>query len=145
YAFAAFAAEMSWTLFILPFVVLLFRREREVWLLLLVFLGQAAYSIYVGGDAWEHKGGANRYVAIAMPYFFLLFVYALELVREALAQKAGLDNRWGFALTRLGLVLFTLGSLFNFNFFQNYRSLEQWALIRQPSFIQGNRENTRIG
>ncbi len=145
YVFASFATEMNWPLFILPFTVLLFRREREVWLLLLVFLGQAAYSIYVGGDAWEHKGGANRYVAISMPLFFLLFVYALELVREALALKAGLEDRRGFALTRAGLVVFVLASLFNFNFFQNYRSLEQWALVRQPSFIQGNRENTRIG
>ncbi len=33
---------------------------------------QLAYSVWVGGDAWEWWGGSNRYVSIAMPLFFIL-------------------------------------------------------------------------
>ena len=40
--------------------------------------GQITYSVYVGGDAWEHRGGSNRYISLAMPLFFTLFTLALE-------------------------------------------------------------------
>ncbi|HEX7974673.1 MAG TPA: hypothetical protein VF498_09715, partial [Anaerolineales bacterium] len=78
-----FIWSINWLLFLLPFSVLIFRRDRAVLLLFLVFLGQLAYSVYVGGDAWEHKGGANRYFALVMPLFFILFVYAIDLIRQA--------------------------------------------------------------
>lgn len=145
YVFVQFALKFNWLLFLLPFAILLFRRERAVLLLFLVFFGQAAYSIYVGGDAWEHKGGANRYLAIAMPLYFSLFVYACELLRETLVERARLGSTWGKALSRAGLVLFVLASMVNFNYLVNNRSLEQWVLIRRPAFIEGNEENTRIG
>ena len=47
----------------------LWRRDvrRRVALPLLVAGGQLAYSAYVGGDAWEYMGYANRYIAIAVP------------------------------------------------------------------------------
>lgn len=56
----------------------LLRRGRErvlrdrVLLLAAMFLVQAAYSIYVGGDAWEYMRMANRYVAVALPALALL-------------------------------------------------------------------------
>lgn len=45
------------------------RRYARPKTLLLVglFLGQAAYSACVGGDAWEETGFANRYLTIALP------------------------------------------------------------------------------
>jgi len=45
--------------------------------LMTAILGQIAYSIWVGGDAWEWWGGANRYVAIVMPLFFILVAFTL--------------------------------------------------------------------
>jgi hypothetical protein len=39
--------------------------------LLSVFAAQVVYSISIGGDAWEWWGGSNRFVAIAMPLFFI--------------------------------------------------------------------------
>src|SRR5205807_8706209 len=53
------------------------RRDRE-WgsrlaLPAMVFVLCCAYSVYVGGDAWEEEVSANRFVAFAMPLVFVLF------------------------------------------------------------------------
>jgi len=53
------------------------RRDRE-WgrrlaLPAMVFMLCCAYSVYVGGDAWEEEVSANRFVAFAMPQVFVLF------------------------------------------------------------------------
>lgn len=53
------------------------RRDRE-WgsrlaLPAMVFVLCCAYSVYVGGDAWEEEVAANRFVAFAMPQVFVLF------------------------------------------------------------------------
>lgn len=140
YALLLFILNANWVLFLLPFAVLLFKRERSHVLLALIVLGQLAYSVYVGGDAWEHKGGANRYIAIAMPLFFTLFVHALWLILESLANVFWKETRrW-----RLGvyatLSLLTLASMVNFNFYKNAKSLERWLMMRQPIFIEGNKE-----
>jgi hypothetical protein len=62
------------------------RRDRE-WgsrlsLPALVFVVCCAYSVYVGGDAWESEVSANRFVAFAMPQVFVLFN---ALVNQALS------------------------------------------------------------
>lgn len=67
-----------------------FRRDAPAALLLSVFLGQLAYSIYVGGDAWENWGGSNRYVSVAMPCLFILLGRALaDFAGVAHARLAG--------------------------------------------------------
>jgi hypothetical protein len=48
------------------------RPSRAVVLLLSVFAAQVVYSVLVGGDAWEWWGGSNRFIAIAMPVFFVV-------------------------------------------------------------------------
>ena len=58
-------------------------------LLLAVIAGQLAYSVYVGGDAWEEHGGANRYIAIAMPLFFVAFAVAFETLRQRAVAAFG--------------------------------------------------------
>ena len=77
--FAGLVWQMNPVLFLCAFAVLLFRRDKRLVLLAAVFLGQAAYSIYVGGDAWEGWGGSNRYLSIAMPGFFILLANGLSL------------------------------------------------------------------
>jgi len=62
------------------------RRDRE-WgsrlaLPAMIFLLCCAYSVYVGGDAWEEEVAANRFVAFAMPLVFVLFN---ALANQALA------------------------------------------------------------
>jgi hypothetical protein len=66
--------------------------DRRIWLLLWILTGQVAYSVYVGGDAWEYWGGSNRYISIAMPSFFALLSYALYLVVSAFAGVLRADG-----------------------------------------------------
>ncbi len=55
-------------------------RRKEIFLLGAVLAAQAAYSVYVGGDAWEWFGPSypNRYLCVAMPGFFILFTLAAK-------------------------------------------------------------------
>jgi hypothetical protein len=79
HVFVTFMQSANLLLFAAPAALALLRRRREVLLLAWVFCTQAAYSIYVGGDAWEWWGGANRYVSPVMPAFFILLCYSLWL------------------------------------------------------------------
>ena len=142
YVFAQFAKDINWLLLALPILVVFWRREKKLFMLTLLFLAQITYSIYVGGDAWEHKGGANRYIAIAIPLFFVLFAYALEQILQAIGEKISFSKP---VLTNLLLVIFSLAALGNFNFVQRDSAyLRRWLLLRPPLFIEGNKEDTRI-
>ncbi len=147
YVLYQFVWEMNWALLALPFAYLIFKRDRKAILLALLVLGQIAYSIYVGGDAWEHKGGANRYIALAMPMFFILFVYSVDQIIQAIRISTELPKLpiSTQALANLALVAASLASLVNFNFIQkDIRYLERWLLLRPPIFIEGNKEAVRI-
>jgi arabinofuranosyltransferase len=144
YVLSQFIWEFNWVLFLLPLSILLFRRDFLIYLLFLVFLGQIAYSVYVGGDAWEHRGGSNRYFSIVMPVFFILFTYAANLIRRTFVEKIRHISRLAQPAANLGLALFVLAGMVNFNFFLNTKSLERWILLRQPIFIEGNKEYVSI-
>jgi len=61
--------------------LLVWRRGRLMpagWLLGLLVVGQLAYSLLVGGDAWESVELANRYVTVAAPALLILAVVAIE-------------------------------------------------------------------
>jgi len=95
YVSFVFIWRMGWIIFLIPFAILMRPRNKPATLLLAVFLGQLGYSIYVGGDAWESWGGSNRYVAIAMPSFFVVFFGALawlgRLLKDNLIAKKELS------------------------------------------------------
>jgi hypothetical protein len=76
YVLGQFIWNFNPILVLIPFVLAL-PRDPRVRLLLWVFAAQLAYSVYVGGDAWEFWGGSNRYISIAMPGFFVLLSLAL--------------------------------------------------------------------
>ena len=84
YVLLQFVWNASPLLFLLAGAMAL-RRDRRIWLLLWLLAAQAAYSVYVGGDAWEYWGGSNRYISIAMPALFVLLSYALYLLVSAFA------------------------------------------------------------
>jgi hypothetical protein len=144
YVLFQFAWRFNWMLFLFPLTALIFRRDREIILLFIVFIAQVAYSIYVGGDAWEHKGGSNRYISIAMPIYFISFVYAAYLIKGAIIDKMHSDSKYLETAANIGLLIFILASMVNFNMILNVRSLERWALMRQPIFIEGNKEYVQI-
>jgi hypothetical protein len=137
--------QMNWVLVLLPLTLLYFRRDRSVFLLFVLIIGQVAYSIYVGGDAWEHKGGSNRYISLTIPLFFCLFMLALDgWIDKIKSQKESSSNNITYWIANLGLLVFVFASLLNFNFLVNIRSLERMFLVRQPDFIEANKEYVRI-
>jgi hypothetical protein len=149
YVFFKFAWNFNVILFLLPFLLLLFRRDRAVWYLFLIFGVQVAYSIYVGGDAWEDRGGANRFFAIVMPIFMILFALTLEKLRQAILafMRAGpkpLLSRWVEPLSHTVLLGLALISLINFDTLLDTNSL-QYATLQKPSiFVIGQEKILRI-
>nr|HMN63030.1 hypothetical protein [Anaerolinea sp.] len=138
-----------------PANLALFRRDRKALLLALVFLAQCAYSAYVGGDAWEHRGGANRFVALGMPAFFLLFSMAVSAWvawgRRFLSRVAG----WLGGLAAPGMAVFVILSILMMNRLvdngspiSNLRNPEKGALrffllLERSIYVPGNERYTR--
>jgi len=134
------AWQSNWVVFLLPLAVYVFRRDRSVALLGLLFAGQVAYSTYVGGDAWEHKGGANRFIATALPLWFALFGVTLASLRNAVETELRLTGRWWTRAAAQAVALLLLGfSLWNVNFLlADYKSIDRWLLQRKPVYIAAN-------
>ena len=149
YVFFKFVWNFNLVLFLLPFLYLVFRRDREAWYLFLAFGVQVAYSIYVGGDAWENRGGANRFFAIVMPIFMVLFALTLEKLRQAVLalMRAGpkpLISRWVEPFSQAALLGLAVISLVNFNTVLDFDSL-QYATLQKPSiFVIGQEKILRI-
>jgi len=129
---------------LLPLAILLFRRDRSVVFLFLVFLGQLAYSVYVGGDAWEHKGGSNRYIAIAIPIFFTLLAYTLCLLKDFLVKHLKPDSHKAEIAANIGLVSIAVIMLINMNYLGDFKSLGKWLLLQTPDYVRGNEEYVKI-
>jgi hypothetical protein len=77
YVLGWFIASMSLVVFLGAFYAVVVRRDKYVLLLSTLFAAQVAYSVYVGGDAWDWWGGSNRYISIVMPLFMALLAYSL--------------------------------------------------------------------
>jgi len=143
---ADFIWNMNWMLFLLPLVLLALRRDRYVALPAAVFAGQLAYSAYVGGDAWEWFGGANRYVAIAMPLFFVLLCAAVDSIAGRLAE-AGRKPSQPVVPSLLRrpyfVACFVVLCLINFNTLKGPGSLRQWVLADTTLHVRDHREMVR--
>lgn len=133
------AWQSNWVVFLLPLAVFVFRRDKSVALLALLFAGQVAYSTYVGGDAWEHKGGANRFVSTALPLWFALFGATVASLRKTVETELKLTAWWSRAAANLVALLLVGFSLWNLNFLlADYKSIDRWMLERKPVYIEAN-------
>lgn len=141
--FWGFIWGSGWFLMLLPVLLLLLWPDAPSLLLTALLLGQVAYSIFVGGDAWEHKGGANRFIAIAMPLFFILFVQTLDRIRRTLAATR--KGAWVQLISQFVLAAFVFTSLFSFNVINENDPLEKWTLIKRPIFVAGTQRYTTLG
>jgi hypothetical protein len=65
--------------------------SRRLALPAMIFVLCCAYSVYVGGDAWEDDVSANRFVAFAMPQVFVLFNALLNQAVAAWRRRRGSD------------------------------------------------------
>jgi hypothetical protein len=98
FAVALIAASLAW------------RRVRDDWrcrLLAGVFAGQCAYSMLVGGDAWEFFQYANRFVAVATP---ALFVLAGLGVSRALGSDADVGGDLARGALAVGVLVLLFGT-----------------------------------
>jgi len=120
---------------LLPLGIFLFRRDRGVRLVAWLVAAQMLYSVWVGGDAWEHYGGANRYVSLAMPLLFVLLWLTLRAFYRwlrATARPGGPDPRavrWGFAALAVFLFATT-------NYTYGTGAWQEWLLLK-PSLYAG--------
>lgn len=128
-----FVWRLNWVLLLFPFFMWLRRRDHLMGLLLWVFAAQLAYSTYVGGDAWEYYGGANRYISVGMPVFLTALVCATARACEELRQwwlGSGLGERLGRCL----VLLFFVFSVLTFNVTLDPTTLPEVVLLDQLRF-----------
>jgi arabinofuranosyltransferase len=119
----------------LPLLALVFRHDRQVRLLAWLLVGQVLYSIYVGGDAWEWYGGANRYVSLGMPLFFVLLAVTLHAIQRWLVAATPDGGRDPLPV-RGGLAAFGLFLLVSVNATYGPGALNEWLLFK-PSLDSG--------
>jgi arabinofuranosyltransferase len=146
---AVFWTQWSWPLLAVLGLLLLARRGvtaeafrllrrtygQSLAVLLAFVVAQTAYSIYVGGDAWERVTGANRFIAPAMPLAFI--IVAVLIFHLCSGQAAALGSgRWGWLL----LVLFVV----NANAYYGRTSLAQTLLVEPPPYCDDNIRNVRL-
>jgi hypothetical protein len=143
YALIWFAYYSNWIFILLPFTLLLFRRDWKVILIFMIVLGQFAYSVYVGGDAWENHGGANRYVALVMPVFFVLFALTMHELLHRATVYLGSSKEVAIG-SRLSYVFLFAIAMINFNLLLgDWRAIERWQFNRRLDYVAGNERNLR--
>lgn len=140
-----FLWSSNWALMLLPFSLLLIDRRRSLKLLFAMLLAQFAYSAYVGGDSWEHVGGANRFVVVVMPLFFTLFALTLGALSRLALKQVKTTPPWPNALAAAAIILFTAISLLNFNTLSVRDGFSKWTLAEKPIFVSGEERYTRMG
>ena len=143
YVTFVFIWRMNWIFFLVPVSLLFMKRSRPERLLACLVGGQLAYSIFVGGDAWENWGGANRYVCIAMPCFFILFCRGLDTIGERIKAyltkcRPGLAAETGARYIRRAAVALVLVSLASFNAIYGPAALTQLLLLKRPLHVDDN-------
>jgi arabinofuranosyltransferase len=85
-----------------------FRRRFLLGVLISV---QVAYSVYVGGDAWEWMLYANRYTSAALPALIAL----IPAIFEGVAKEERLARRWAVSLLLIGIMLLALDTYARFS------------------------------
>ena len=97
------------------------------------------YSIYVGGDAWDWWGGANRFIAPAMPLFFVLIAAGIVHWLPKIHSKLKFIRSERLTYILIGIVL-----ICNINFLRNISSLEEMLLLRPALGVEDNELNVRM-
>lgn len=142
--FMHFIWRMNLLFFLFPFIILLMCYDKGRGLCAWMLGLQCLYSIYVGGDAWEIWGGSNRYIAVAMPLFFVLFAHALFLLKQFFEDiikklKAAPESIYTF-LARYSFTFLIVLSLLQFNNNRGPLNLAGFVFINLPPNVEGNRE-----
>jgi hypothetical protein len=139
FVFLKFVWRFNPVLFALPAVFALTWQAKSTWrersptlLLAWVFAAFCAYSVYVGGDSWESKGGANRFIATGLPLFFILLASTIETL-WAWGQRANphTDDPTEMLL-KFGVVAFALLGLTEFSSPRETEFIRFWLGLALP-------------
>lgn len=106
--------------------------NKKVLLLIFCFMLQVLYNIFVGGDSWEFFGGSNRFVAVVMPIFFIIFFYYISKIQELISKKFIQTGRF-----KIIIILFLIVSFISLNS-GSENTLLQLFLIKDPLVKQDN-------
>lgn len=138
WAFGRFAAPLAPVLAAVGVALAaLLRRDRRAHLPVAVVLAYFAYSIWVGGDAWDNAGiGANRFVAFVMPLIFVLFGAGVALGLEKLQLRTG---------SRRGLVAgaATVAALLLANHLVSIEDWRRFLVLERPLHVEGHERFVR--
>jgi hypothetical protein len=125
-----------------PFTYGLLRRNKLALLLLWIFATQMSYSIYVGGDAWELWGRANRYIVIAVPALFILFGCTLADMRRLFADSSS-SRRIPLGKTgaAISVAILVVGAQISFNAIPGTSELREWLLLDRPYMAEADQRS----
>lgn len=127
-------------LLILPFIYIRKHGNHTLYTIGALFIAQISYSIYVGGDAWDWWGGANRYISLAICPFFIILSAALYHYFDKIKDKFTLFQTKRTLLLPFGIILL----LCQINYQRNGSSLATWLLIEQPFGTTDNKTNVEL-
>jgi hypothetical protein len=131
-----FVWNSNWLLFAIPLALPALDKRKALLPLYAMFLSQVGYSVYVGGDAWEHVGGANRFIAAVMPIFFVLLCLTVGELYEQVAKAGKFKSRFAFAASDAFLIVFAIFGLFSFNRLLVQDDVAKWTLQEKPVFTE---------
>jgi arabinofuranosyltransferase len=152
--FWEFASEASLLIFLTPLLLLWIHPEKRPLIALLMgaIAIQSGYSIWVGGDAWESYGGANRYIAQVMPVFMILLAWTLVRLPEragfemrVVPRGLNLNVRRAVTLVLLGFCFVRLTSPHWYDFLLRMPPLEAALnpeMVRQASYLEHHSDST---
>jgi hypothetical protein len=90
-------------------------RTLRLRLLTVLLAGQCAYSIYVGGDAWEELRFANRYIAIVLPAGYIVSTYLLGDAFTSDSRSDVLAVSWGLVVGASAALCFVVAYRFDWS------------------------------
>lgn len=97
------------------------------------------YSMYVGGDAWDWWGGANRFIAPAMPIFFIIIAAGIVQSLPAILNRIKIIGS-----EKVVFIIISTIIVLNINFLRNASSLEEMFLLRPALGVEDNELNVRM-
>ncbi len=140
-----FVWNSNWVLFVLPLALLALDKRKILWPFYALFIAQVGYSIFVGGDSWEHDGGANRFIAAVMPIFFILLAHTLGNLQNLALQAAKFKAKWASSASTAFVIAFTGFSLVSLNNLLVQNPIAKWTLKDKPVFTESVERYASMG
>jgi len=140
-----FIVYMNPGIFLIPIVYAFFKREKTLIFIVLVFLLQLLYSAYTGGDAWEFRGGANRFTVVVLPGFFILISLTFTLAVQSFFKDLNISaKRLAFYRNFAYLATFLL-LITSLNTLKSREDLAAMLLIGKPFTMEFNKKQFETG